>query len=394
MNFKLRLKAETDRNRPVKIYTRIRIDGQVATDFTTGVTVLPEKWDSKAQKIKGSSREVQQDNSTLENIRTDIKEIFNSLRLLGQPCTANIVRLKYLKGNEAVPTLLITYQRFLDNLEEKQGTDKGLEDKTIDKWYSYKKHLQGYVENELKRKDIALIEFTPYLSDKYFNYLMTKKKHGNDHAVKNMQNLSRVFDFAKSKSWTTENPIAKLELKQNPPKPIVYLDESQLDKLSNRKFNGVLSEVVDCFLFQCYTGMAYAELNQFNQDKHLKDFRGEPIIRIFRYKQRKKNPEACLIPLLPEAEALLKKYDGVLPVPDIHVYNRHLHVLEPIVAAEFAITSHVGRKTAGMYLLNNDVPIESVSRILGHSSISTTQRHYAKVLEKRILKDTAHLRKR
>ncbi len=126
VNFKLRLNSNTDKTRPVKIYARIRVDGQVASDFTTGVDVIPDRWDSKAQKIKGSSREIQQDNSTLENVRTDIKEIFNSLRLLNQPCNTNIVRLKYLKGNEAVPTLLTTYQRFLDKLEGNQGHADGL----------------------------------------------------------------------------------------------------------------------------------------------------------------------------------------------------------------------------------------------------------------------------
>ncbi|MDR6195617.1 phage integrase SAM-like domain-containing protein [Siphonobacter sp. SORGH_AS_0500] len=392
VNFKLRLNSNTDKTRPVKIYARIRVDGQVASDFTTGVDVIPDRWDSKSQKIKGSSREIQQDNSTLENVRTDIKEIFNSLRLLNQPCNANIVRLKYLKGNEAVPTLLTTYQRFLDKLEENQGSIDGLEQKTIDKWYSYKKHVQDFIENSLKRKDIALSEFTQHLAEKYYRYLMSTKKHGTNHAVKNLQNLSRVYNFAKSKSWTTANPVDYMELKQDPPKPIFYLDETQLMILGKKEFTGTLAEVVDCFLFQCYTGMAYAELSQFDQAKHLTDFRGEPIIRIFRFKQRKKNPEACLIPLLPEAEALLKKHNGVLPVPDVHTMNRHLHVLEPILKANFPITSHIGRKTAGMYLLNNNVPIETVSRILGHSSISTTQKHYAKVLETRIMRDTAHLR--
>ncbi len=221
---------------------------------------------------------------------------------------------------------------------------------------------------------------------------MSTKQYGVNHAVKNLQNLSRVYNFAKSKSWTKTNPVEYIDLKQEPPKPIFYLDEAQLYILGKSKFNGILAEIVDCFLFQCYTGMAYAELNQFNQDKHLRDFRGEPIIKIFRFKQRKKNPEACLIPLLPEAEALLKKYNGVLPVPDVHTMNRHLHILEPVLKADFPITTHVGRKTAGMYLLNNNVPLETVSRILGHSSVSTTQRHYARILEMRILRDTAHLR--
>lgn len=392
VNFKLRFNPDTNRARPVKIYARIRVDGVTATDFTTGVTVLPDRWDSKSQKIKGSSREVQQDNSTLENVRTDIKEIYNALRLLGEPCTANIVRMKYLKGDEAVPTLMTTYQRFLDKLEENQGSTNGLEDKTIVKWYSYKKHVSDFLENVLKKSDVAIDDFTNLHGEKYFNYLLQVKKHGNDHAVKNLQNLSRVFEFAIKNSWTKQNPIIQLSLKKNPPKPINYLDEVDLQILHKKNLPEKMQEVLDCFLFQCYTGMAYAELAQFDFQKHLQSFAGEPIIRILRFKRRKKNPEPCLIPILPHTRALLEKYPEGLPVPEIHTYNRHLHLLETLINAPFPITSHVGRKTAGMYLLNNGVSIETVARILGHSSISTTQRHYARVLEKRVLSDTAHLR--
>ncbi|PKK35291.1 hypothetical protein BWI96_17290 [Siphonobacter sp. SORGH_AS_0500] len=365
INFKLRLSKKTNRERPVKIYARIRIDGITAPDFTTGVSVLPEKWDSKSQRIKGSSRQVQEDNSTLDNVRTDIKEIFNTLRLLGHPCTAPIVRAHYLKGNEYSPTLLVTYQKFLDKLEENQGSEDGLENATISKWYTCKDHLMDFIKQEFRRSDVALNEITVIKADNFYSYLKVVKEHGLDHAAKNMQNLSRVLDFA---------------------------DETHLALLSKKEFTGTLEAVVDCFLFQCYTGMAYAELFSFNPDHHIQTYCDEPIIRIVRKKRKKKNPDVCLIPILPQTRALLNKYPDGLPIFDIHTMNRHLHVLEPILKVDFSITTHVGRKTAGMFLLNNGVSLETVSRILGHSSITTTQRHYVKVLEKRVLKETAHLR--
>lgn len=140
-----------------------------------------------------------------------------------------------------------------------------------------------------------------------------------------------------------------------------------------------LKRVKDLFLFQCYTGLAYADLMRFDMSKAVK---GEKYYLVT--DDRKKTGEGYTVVLMEKAMYILKKYDYKLPKMTCEQYNMRLKIMADACGIEKPIASHFGRRTCGMLLLNYGFPIEIVSKVLGHSNIKTTQQAYAKILDRTV----------
>lgn len=140
-----------------------------------------------------------------------------------------------------------------------------------------------------------------------------------------------------------------------------------------------LKRVKDLFLFQCYTGLAYADLMRFDMSKAVK---GEKYYLVT--DDRKKTGEGYTVVLMEKAMDILKKYDYKLPKMTCEQYNMRLKIMADACGIEKPIASHFGRRTCGMLLLNYGFPIEIVSKVLGHSNIKTTQQAYAKILDRTV----------
>ena len=140
-----------------------------------------------------------------------------------------------------------------------------------------------------------------------------------------------------------------------------------------------LERVKDLFLFQCYTGLAYADLMRFDMSKAVK---GEKYYLVT--DDRKKTGEGYTVVLMEKAMDILKKYDYKLPKMTCEQYNMRLKIMADASKIDKPIASHFGRRTCGMLLLNYGFPIEIVSKVLGHSNIRTTQQAYAKILDRTV----------
>lgn len=140
-----------------------------------------------------------------------------------------------------------------------------------------------------------------------------------------------------------------------------------------------LERVKDLFLFQCYTGLAYADLMRFDMSKAVK---GEKYYLVT--DDRKKTGEGYTVVLMEKAMDILKKYDYKLPKMTCEQYNMRLKIMADASKIDKPIASHFGRRTCGMLLLNYGFPIEIVSKVLGHSNIKTTQQAYAKILDRTV----------
>jgi len=165
-----------------------------------------------------------------------------------------------------------------------------------------------------------------------------------------------------------------------------FLTEDELEKIKNFKTdNEKLQKVIDLFVFQCYTGLAYVDLMNFNVD-WISELDGYKMFS----NSRSKTNETFTSLLLPEAESILHKYYGKLPKLSNQKYNDYLKIIESGAKIKKHLTTHVARHTFATYLLNKDVPIETVSKAVGHSSIKQTE-HYAKLLNKKIVSDMKKL---
>lgn len=185
------------------------------------------------------------------------------------------------------------------------------------------------------------------------------------------------------------NPYSLFKNKKGKSKDPVFLEEIEIDKiLSYNPVYDRLSNVKDLFVFQIFTGLAYVDLMAFNKSS-VSELDGYKIIR----SSRSKTDESFISLFLPEAEIIAEKYNYDLPKITNQEYNRMLKVLAGGAEINKKLTSHVARHTYATYLLNKNIPIETVSRALGHSNIKQTQ-HYARTLGKKIVSDMLVLLKK
>lgn len=379
VRFRLRYKKQSKTTDFYYIYVRLRVDGIAAPDFTTGVKCTYQEWDSKAQKIKGYSEVVRQKNIKLAQINAELENIYNELRKTDKPITAQIIKKLYTKKTPFFASTLLTYYDLYIN-EELRGQ---LKTPTVTAWVSRRNTLAEYIKTQ-NRKDLDLEEVTPKWVKDYYNYHINTLKNKRNHSARAVQCIKKVLDYAVIEGALPYNPTLSLKVKRDKKKPIKYLTIQDLEILSGCPYYPErLQRVVDAFLIQCYTGMAYGELRNFTKN-HLHQEEGVTYIKVY----RNKSEELCLIPILSQTRALLEKYDYC---PQIITNQKMNDFIKE--AAQMAglknweiITTHVGRSTAGTFLLNKGVEIKVVSKILGHKSVLVTEMHYAELLTDTITK--------
>lgn len=378
IRFKIRSKRKTThKDLPHYISIRLRVNGVPAkSDIATGVSVATvEDWDNKKQLIRGRADLTGAKNEQLKKMASDITEIFNLLRSQNKPVSAEIIKQIYTGKSEALITgLLQLYEAFV------KQHDKNVNKDTLRNWKCRQTAITAYVRQKLKRKDVELSEISPRWANDYYAWYQTTRKTGKSVAGRAIGALKTVLNFGVNDGALTTNPLSALTFERDPPKPIVYLNESEVAKIANCPFfDARLQQVADCFLLQCYTGMAYNEMLAFDAKKHLQtDSKGASWIIIYRGKTK----ELCRIPLLAAARVLLEKYDKKMPLITNQKMNTYLKEVGKLAQLDNyeTLTTHVGRRTMGTFLLNKGVSIEVVSKVLGHASIKITERHYAALL--------------
>jgi len=222
-------------------------------------------------------------------------------------------------------------------------------------------------------------------------YLKTEKKFLPNTVYKTLQRLRRVVRVAIGGEYLVKDPFI-LHKARKPKKEVIYLTESELNTLEKYQFSQERLQLVkDLFVFCCYTGLAFQEMTSLESKHIIKGFDGNLWIVMIRQKTDKK----ISIPLLPKALELLVKYEeGAakdfkrFPVISNQKFNSYLKEISAILGIDKKLTHHIARKTfATTVLLYNNVPMEIVSELLGHSNMKITQESYAKVLNKKVSKE-------
>ena len=194
--------------------------------------------------------------------------------------------------------------------------------------------------------------------------------------------LKRYLHEAMKFGLLNEDPYVGLHFERGRFEKRKYLTEEELKMIRTCKINmPSIDRIRDLFLFQCYTGLAYADFEKFNFEKDVEERNGKYIVS----DRRKKTNEDYKIVLLTPAIEILKKYDYKLPIISNQKYNVSLKVVAQYAGIDKNITTHMGRHTFAVFALNNGVPIEIVAKMLGHTNIRTTQA-YAKVLNSEVEK--------
>lgn len=368
------------------IHCRIAIDKSIK-QFSTGLYILPKDWDKTKQKAKGRTPESESVNTHLEQLRSKLFNAETKL-LIESPdnYTLNDIYLIFTgQYADNSPTLLKLFKERLDKMEKLVGSEYTI--RTFRKFKEVYQHTQGYIKHSYNVQDIPFKKLDFKFIQDFQEYLLIHKKHKPITVNKIVQRVNQIVLLAVKYKYIAEHPFKGYKpLKEV--KQLVFLTEDEVRQLETYEFaQARLERVRDYYMFSVYTGLAYNEAFSLKPEHIVKGFDGQDWIKMIRLKtQREIN-----VPLLPQAKRLIEKYhlsdeqEYILPTVSNQKMNSYLKEVADIVGIKKHLTHHTARKTfASTILLYNDVPIEVVSKLLGHANISITQKSYAQVINKSV----------
>lgn len=375
------------------LIVRITIAGQ-RYEMNPKINVPILTWLPELQKCRGKSTQDKQVNLEIEDIKTEIEETFNKIRANNQPVTVEAFKGYYGQEPNEYDTLLslFDYHAVIDK--------NNISPATMKLYAVTKNHIRKFIRIKYRTTDIQIKYITKSFIKEFFAYLQGYKRDEdepvchNNAAIKHTQRVSHLLTIAEENEWIDKNPCQYFHPKTQQ-KERGHLTEKEIAAIENlRGLIGIELTVRDLFLFAVYTGMAWVDVYNLTADNIHIGMDGELWIE---YARQKTNYTAR-IPLLQPAVEILKTYQKhsyskrVFPMPTNQETNRYLKKIGEKAHIKKNITFHLARHTfATTITLLNDIPIETVSKMLGHSSIATTQ-IYAKVVDKKIMNDMAALK--
>lgn len=389
--------TRNNRKDPTKlsIYARITINGK-RSEISLKRSILVYDWDNSKGRIRGHSSSARKLNNYLDEAYGLILDAHRQLLQKHIFITSQAVKARFLGEDDQHKTLkeLIDYHNVNMINVLKPGTMKN--------YYTTEKYLLSFIQETASNKDIYLkqlnyrfiIDFEQYIRN--FKPKKKRKTCTNNGTMKHLERLRKMINLAVKMEWLEKDPFHKFQLKFEKSERD-FLTERELDFLEETTFTSSgIERVKDIFLFACYTGLSYIDLKELSKKQLVTGINGHLWI----YTKRAKTNEAVKIPLLPKAREILEKYankkekkitDKLLPVYSNQKTNTHLKRIAKVCKIHKNITFHVARHTfATTVTLSNGVPIETVSKLLGHTKLSTTQ-IYARVLQKKVGEDMEHL---
>lgn len=376
------------------IYVRLTINGQ-RLEFSSKKFIEKTKWSSELAKMKGQTEEARSINSYLDMMRS--KVLSAEMDLLHKEEELSIENFQsILLGEDKNRRMLIPI--FQDhNSKMKELLGKKYAPGTLQRFEVTLNHIQNFLQWKYNATDIRIDKVDHCFVTEFEFYLRSVKNCSNNTSVKYVRNFRKIIKICLNNDWLEKNPFSKYEGK------VIevdkeFLTEEEIQNIYAKKFmNSRLELVRDIFIFCCFTGLAYIDVQQLRKDHLGIGIDGNKWI----FKNRQKTDTRSKIPLLPIAEELVQKYsehpkclneDKVLPVLSNQKMNSYLKEIGDICGIQKEITFHMARHSfATSITLTNGVPIESVSKMLGHKSLRTTQ-HYAKIVDKKVSDDMQALR--
>lgn len=382
-------------NGTAPIYLRITIDGKAA-EIAAKRYINPKKWDNKAHKAVGNSQEAKILNAYLKTLEQQVYD-FHYLMLKEEDfVTAESLKSKLLGTDVTTRMLIPIFQEHNDKVEALVGQD--FAPGTLERYKTSLKHTQEFLNWKYKISDIDITKIDHVFIMDYDFWLRSVRKCANNTAVKYIKNFKKIIRLCIANGWLSKDPFlgykAKLKVVERP-----YLTKEEIQAVYEKEFaSDRLNQVRDIFLFSCYTGLAYVDVKQLSKSNINTGIDGNQWI----FTRRQKTDTSTRVPLLPLAQELVLKYenhpqcvnsDVLFPVLSNQKMNSYLKEIASVCGINKDLTFHIARHTfATTVTLSNGVPIESVSKMLGHTNIKTTQ-HYAKILDKKVSYDMVNLKK-
>lgn len=382
-------KGQVDKKGLIPIYLRITVNGERA-EISTNQKIELSKWDSVVQQAKGRSVSARILNDYLDSQQNHIRKDYNSLIEKGEIVSANKLK-DMLTGKYLKYYYLVDIFEKNNKLVELEIGSKYTKDTFIRYQISIER-LKKFLLQECNTTDVKMDDLNHGFIHRYEAFLRTEYTCDHNTVMKYLKHLKKVIHFAMKMGYIERDPFFQYRTAYN--EAIRgYLTADELNRIEMKKFRiPRLERVKDVFVFVCYTGLSYSDLVELTPDSVTKGIDGKNWI-IY---HRKKTGIRASIPLLPAAYAIIEKYredpecvtkNQLLPFISNQKLNAYMVEIADICEVNKHVTMHVGRHTfATTVTLTNGVPIETVSKMLGHTSLKTTQ-IYSKVVDTKISYD-------
>lgn len=378
----------------VPIYIRINIDGKLA-DIATKRYIEPERWNSETGSVKGSKEDARSINTRLEEIKGQLWSHYHKLEREDADITSNLLKRRFTNLDKPDHTLLELIGQHNKMLNERVGVEYA--PGTAERYKTLEKHMRYFLESRYKIQDIKLKKLDYQFILDLEHYFKVKRQCNHNSTLKYIKNLKKIINLGIKKEWIEKDPFIKFSSKLEEVKR-EFLTKDDLKLIEEKVIDIPRLEMIrDIFLFSCYTGLAYIDVYNLTKTNLVKGTDEELWI----HTKRQKTETKSHIPLLPVPARIIEKYlkhpecihsGKLLPVKSNQKMNAYLKELADICGVTKTISFHTARHTfATTVTLTNNVPIESVSAMLGHKSIRTTQ-HYAKIVDMKVGNDMKMLK--
>ena len=386
-------KSKLLKNGEAPICMRITVNKRVA-EIMIKRSIPVDLWNQKKECSKGKDRVATELNHYINTVRAKTLHIHRELEIDNKTITADIIKDCFYGRDKAQRSLLEVYAEHNEKCRALIG--KEYTESTVTKFDTSINRLKEYIRSCYHRDDMMLAELDGQFIRDFDFWLKTDKHCQNNSALKHLKNLKKVVRIALANGWIKKDPFYGIRFKQEEVN-VEFLSREELDILMNKEFTiKRLEQVRDVFVFCCFTALAFVDVQQLSREHLIKDNNGALWVR----KARQKTNQMCNIPVLSIPQRVLRKYENnaecikkgvLLPVISNQRMNAYLKEIADLCGITKRLTTHVARHTAAtVVFLANDVSMENVSKILGHSNIRMTQ-HYARVLDSSIMRDMANV---
>ena len=378
------------------VYIRMTVASQRA-EISAKRSILPSKWEGGVGKAKGTKEDARTLNTYLDTLRAKLNKQFNQLLSGDEPVTAELLKNIFL--NKVAPSKSIMEVLDYHNAQvaARVGTDYA--PATLRRYRVGLKKVKLFMKHQYQRADMPLDQLNRRFITEFEHFLKTVEGIQHNTSMNYIKYLKKTVLLALSYEWLDKNPFVgiKHSIREVTRE---FLSTEELARMVEKPFSiRRLDEVRDIFVFSCYTGYAYADVLKLTPDHILTGINGKKWIMT----QRIKTETRSNVPLLPPALAILAKYaqdpeclakERLLPVKSNQKMNAYLKEVADMCGITKPLTFHIARHTfATTVTLTNGVPIETVSSMLGHKNLRTTQ-IYAKVVEHKVGEDMDRLEER
>jgi len=391
------LNRRRGKNGKPSINLRLTVDNK-RVELATGQHVDPELWDAKSQMVKGKTEEAKAINRQLLIMKAELHKHYSFLLALDKPFTAESLKNAYLGKGVKERSLKEALDFYISRFTEQVNTGKKALN-TLKSLNTTRDKLYVFIKHRFHLSDMQLRDIKSSFAFDFEHFLITNDRVSSNTAMKYIKIFKRVMKMTVDQEWIAAHPISAFKCGYTEPQRerltmddimTLYRKDLHMDRLT---------EVRDVYLFCCFTGFAYQDVANLTKDNVVMGIDGERWI----VKDRKKTNTPERIPLLPISLEIIERYKGhpycvnnnlLLPVNSNQRFNGYLKEIAVICGIKKHLTTHTARHTfATTVTLEHDVPIETVSQMLGHKSIRTTQ-IYAKVTQRKVSNNMRDLKNR